>query len=533
MLKVLLKKQLTEVFRGYFFDARKKRMRSPAAIVGWFLFLFVGVFGILGGTFTMMALGICGALDSLGFGWLYFLLMTGVSVLLGAFGSVFSTYSGLYLAKDNDLLLSLPIPPRIIIVSRLLNVYLMGSLYSLIVLLPTVIVYWAVCGATFARVVCGIVLLLIVTLFVMVLSCLLGWVVAKISVKVKNKSYFTVIFSLLFIGGYYYLYFRATDLIRALVEHAAEYGERIRGGAYVLYLFGRIGEGEWLPTAVFAAATAALLGMVLWLLSRSFLRLASAGDSAGTVRSRERTDRVRTPFGTLLSKELKRFVSSGNYMLNSGIGILLLVIGGVVLLIRGRVLFETLGPVFGGMPDLLPVLLSAGLCMLISAVDLTAPSVSLEGRSLWILQSLPVEAKLVLRAKASVQVLLALPAAVFASACAAAVADTSVPVRLLIVAVSAAMAVFLAAFGTAVGVRMPMLSWTSEVMPIKQSGAVAVAMFGGWGVGILMGALYPLAGWRLGAAVYLGIWTVLLTVGSVLLFRWLDRRGSRLFEELN
>ena len=56
--------------------------------------------------------------------------------MLGAFGSVFNTYSGLYLAKDNDLLLSLPIPVRALMASRLLGVYLMGLMYSAVVILP-------------------------------------------------------------------------------------------------------------------------------------------------------------------------------------------------------------------------------------------------------------------------------------------------------------------------------------------------------------------------------------------------------------
>ena len=53
-----------------------------------------------------------------------------LAVLLGAFGSVFNTYSSLYLSKDNDLLLSMPIPVRSIMASRLLGVYLMGLMYS-------------------------------------------------------------------------------------------------------------------------------------------------------------------------------------------------------------------------------------------------------------------------------------------------------------------------------------------------------------------------------------------------------------------
>ena len=79
--------------------------------------------------------------------WLYFTIMAMVAIVLGAFGSVFNTYSSLYLAKDNDLLLSMPIPVRTILLSRLLSVYLMGLLYSGVVLLPAMIVYWVTVSA--------------------------------------------------------------------------------------------------------------------------------------------------------------------------------------------------------------------------------------------------------------------------------------------------------------------------------------------------------------------------------------------------
>ena len=159
MLKVLLKKQLSEVFKSYFYDAKKNRMRSKAAIAGWFIFFFVIMVGMMGGIFTFLSLSLCESLVQAGVGWLYFLIMGGVSVFLGAFGSVFNTYSGLYLAKDNDLLLSMPIPVRTIMAARLANVYLMGAMYSAVVLLPALIVYWIVAGITAARVVCGLLLI--------------------------------------------------------------------------------------------------------------------------------------------------------------------------------------------------------------------------------------------------------------------------------------------------------------------------------------------------------------------------------------
>jgi ABC-2 type transport system permease protein len=83
-----------------------------------------------------------------------------------------------------------------------------------------------------------------------------------------------------------------------------------------------------------------------------------------------------------------------------------------------------------------------------------------------------------------------------------------------------------------IGLKMPMLTWTNEMSPIKQSGAVAVALFGGWGICFALGGLYLLFGYRIGATLYLLIWTVLFAAAALLLLRWLDVRGAKAFAEL-
>ena len=141
MVKILLKKQFTEIFRSYFYDAKKNKARSKAAITGYIVLFVLLMVGILGGMFTFLSVSLCGALTAVGFDWLYFAIMSLLAILLGAFGSVFNTYSGLYLAKDNDLLLSMPIPVGTIMISRLLGVYLMGLMYSGVVIIPSAAVY--------------------------------------------------------------------------------------------------------------------------------------------------------------------------------------------------------------------------------------------------------------------------------------------------------------------------------------------------------------------------------------------------------
>ena len=115
MLKVLLKKQLSEIFRSYFYDQKKNKARSKGAVVAYMVLFVLLLVGVLGGMFTALSLILCGPMVAVGMDWFYFALMGLLAVLLGAFGSVFNTYAGLYLGKDNDLLLSMPIPVRTII----------------------------------------------------------------------------------------------------------------------------------------------------------------------------------------------------------------------------------------------------------------------------------------------------------------------------------------------------------------------------------------------------------------------------------
>lgn len=430
MLKLLLKKQLFEIFRSYFYDAKKNKARSRLATA-----LYIGLFvllmaGILGGIFTLLAVKLCGPLAAAGLDWLYFALTGGIAVLLGAFGSIFNTYAGLYLPKDNDLLLSMPVPVSSLVAARLSGVYLMGLMYSAVVILPAVVVYWATVGVTASAVLGGLVLALLISLAVLVLSCALGWVAAKISQKLRNKSLVVVLASLVFIGLYYFVYFKAQSVLQDLLANAGTYGAQIRSRAYPLYLFGSVGTGSGAAMLAVTAAVAALCGL-----------------------------------------------ASMNLM--------------------------------------------------------TAPSVSLEGKSLWLMQSLPVEPWQALRAKLRMQVLLTVPPLLLCAVCAAIVYPLG-PAGLLVTAVFAASYALLGALaGLTLGVKMPVLTWTDQLMPIKQSAPVMLTLFGGMGYTILLFAGFLLLpGWRLGFAGYAACFAAANLLLCAVLHRWLRKKGAALFAAL-
>ena len=539
MLKTLLKKQMAEIFRNYFYDPKKNKMRSKGATIAYIALYALLMVGLLGGMFALMAVGLCGPLVEASMDWLYYLLMGLIAVFLGTFGSVFSTYSSLYLSKDNDLLLSMPIPVRCVMASRLLGVYLLGLMYAAVVIVPGVIVYWLTAPVTAGTIVGGVLMVLIVSVIVMVLSCLLGWVVARISLKLKNKSFITVILSLLFLAAYYFVYYKAQALITLLVENAAVYGMKIRGSAYLLYLFGCVGAGGWLAMLIVTVTQAALLALTLWGIARSFLKIATATGSVKKMRFEHKAVRAQSTQRALFGKELRRFTASPNYMLNCGLGILMLLAAGIALLIKGGALLikggalgQTLADVFSGNVGVVPVLMCAAVCLLASMNDMAAPSVSLEGKNLWLAQSLPVVPWQALRAKLDVQLVLTGVPVLFCALCMVITLPGGALEKVLLVVVALLYTLLSALAALALGLKMPNLTWTNETTPIKQSGCVMLSLFANWFYAIALGGLYFLCGNVLSAAAYLAIFAVVTAAGSALLLRWVKKQGARIFAAL-
>ena len=536
MLKTLLRKQMTEIFRTYFYDTRKSKPRSKASTI--FLFVMFGVLmiGVLGTMFTLLSVFLCAPLTEAGLAWMYFTVMALLAILLGAFGSVFNTFAGLYLAKDNDLLLSMPIPVRYILAARLLGVYLLGLMYSGVLLLPAVIVYWCMASFSLQSVLGGILLILTVSGIVLFLSCALGWVVTQISRKLRNKSLITVLISLIFIGAYYFFYAKAQSLMQDLIANADSYGAKIRGAAYPLYLLGRMGVGDPVALLVWIAGTALVLFLTLYIIARGFIRLATSTGTVARTAYREKKARVASPAGALRRREFARFLGSPTYMLNCGLGSVIGVAFAGFLLIRNSWAYENLSvlseAVGIGIPRFAPIA-AAAVCMILSTIAITAPSVSLEGRTIWLSQSLPVTPWQALRAKLGLQIVLTGIPALFCLACAAIACALSAVEILMAALLVSAFVLLMALFGLFLGLKMPNLSWTNEITPIKQSACVTLALLGGFAYIVLLAVgCLALGGWTLGFAAYAGICTAATLVLSALLYCWLRRRGCAVFAAL-
>lgn len=534
MLKTLIKKQLLELFSGYVIDRKTGKARSKKAIILYAL-LYVAVFFCVGFAIFGMAGGLGGAILGHGFNWLYFALMGLLAIALGLFGSVFNTYASLYLPKDNEFLLSLPIPGRTLVLARTAGVYLMSLLYSALVWVPAMIAYWIIVPVTARGILCPLLLTFVIALFVSVLSCVLGWVVALIATKAKGKSFLTVFLSLFVIVAYYVVYFKIVNSLGEIVSHLDAIGSRVKTWLHYVYLLGTAADGNLLSLAGIAAITL-LLAAVCWLvLSKTFLKFALTAEKAEKSVKKPVEYEKNSVKKALLRRELKHFTSLSVWMLNGGLGLLVLPVAAIAAIIKrdaiGMLVSGTL-PVPTSLLNALPVFLFAAIGLIVSMNLMLPCSVSLEGKTMWILQTLPVGAREILHAKERMGVILNLGPALFAALVLGFVCQLEVTQILLLLCALWLYIWIIQDFGLFLNLRHPDFNWTNPVTVVKQSMPVFFALFGGW----IFCVLIALGGYFLCRAA--GIYTamaaiiVLLAVLRRLLLRWLDTKGVEIFQTL-
>ena len=90
----------------------------------------------------------------------------------------------------------------------------------------------------------------------------------------------------------------------------------------------------------------------------------------------------------------------------------------------------------------------------------------------------------------------------------------------------------LALFGLFAGLKLPNLTWTNEITPIKQGGSVMLALFGGFVYAGLLPLAYFLGASALGLSACLGIYLGLTLALAAVLYVWLRRRGAAVFAAL-
>ncbi len=476
----------------------------------------------------------------LGLSWLYFLLVFLAGGALAIFGSVYATQSQLYQARDNELLLAMPIRMEQLCLSRVLFLLLGTFGWVGFIAVPAFVVYWIFCGMSPGLFVGFLVTLVAMTFLCQTISCLLGWLLHLLLARIRNKAVGSLLFMVLFLAVYFPAYFgilgRFEDILGSLQSIGGELAVLFDGIGGPLIWLGRGAMGEVLPLLWMGIITAAVTaGGYFFLIATyraSLLRpVAVSGGRKGKAAT---AAKAAPPMMAICKKELRRLLTCPVYLTNSGIGLVMLLFagaGGVIF--RDKVL-EAFAPLPAELRTLfLPGALVAVMSFLLSTVWLTAPSVSLEGKSLWIPASLPIPGRTIVRGKLLLHTLAAVPFSMVVALALGLAYGLPFPVVLCGVLFGGFSAQLSGQVGLLFNLRFPRFDWLSEVYPCKQAVAILFTMLTMLGVTVLCCGGYVLVCLVTRSAL-LGILTATALSALLCLITWLtlERWGARRMEEL-
>ncbi len=529
MLKALLKKQLLEFFSGFTVKGNDGKSRGAGAKAGAVvLLLFVGL--TFFGMFFSFSFMMVPVIES-GNGMLFLSVFGILSVFMGLMGSVFLTYNALYEAKDNDMLLAMPIFPSMILFARMAGLYVVTLGFQLLVLIPSAVVYFMTAGFSALSFILYLPCVLILPLFTLAVSLVLGFFIALFSSKIRNKSFITVAFSLAFFAVYYFSMMKITDIINVLVYQSDVVMQFIKRWLYPFYLLGKGIYGDILSFVIFTVVTLAVFGTVYFVLSRSFLKLATVNKGQKKVRYKEKTAKQASGRLACFKKELLYFKNTPVYILNSSFGSLMLLVVAVIFAIKKDALLSIMAqngfPVFS-----LPLIIGIGLCLAAASNNLSSVSVSLEGRKIYLLHSLPCDAKDVFFGKIMLHTAVTGIPLVIGNIIVCISLEAELITALLLVVFSVLFTAVLAETGLIINLLFPKMEWTNETVPVKQSLSSLLGIFSGFAYGLVMMFASIITAGFLPMQIFLLIAVGVFAVLAALLSGWLKVKGSKKFAEL-
>ena len=496
------------------------------AMIAYAALCFIGIFGVYFGRLASNFVE-----QECGFA--YFSMVSVIMLSIGFVTTVFAAQSQIFEAKDNDLLTSMPIPPRYILMTRIATLLLLEFVESLVIGIEAVIVY-----RFFAPIPAGGYALLIfqilgLNMITASVSSLIGLVLAAITSKVHRKSLITTVMTIIIAFGFFMLINKGENYLNSMLDNDVDIETAMKSDLFIFYYFGvGVERADIVRSLQFMASAVALFSLTILIISPFFLKITST--KTGNIRKKYNSgDNVeRSIKATLFRKEQKRFFGNASYMLNTGMGLLVLIGGSIMILIEKEKIFNVITD-FSYMRQHIGVYVIFIELFFCAINVISSPSISLEGESLWISKSMPVRPIDILISKVKSHIVICMPFVIIFGIAANIALPISLPMRIAIMTIPALSTVFTAFLGVVDNLILPKFDWTDESVAVKQSLAVVATMGIGFGILVVNFIAYAFVHWHpLADTVFCLFMQLEYLFGILFLFRYLKKNGSKRFLEL-
>ena len=382
---------------------------------GFIIFLFAFIY--LGFLIFNLANNIIDAFIILDIPYIFLVLFMIFSTLFILLRNTFNVNGTLFNFKDYDLLMSLPLKKEEIIISKVLVLYAFDLLYTILFMIPAYISFVLKVNVSFLFHLLFFITLFIIPILPTIISTILGTIITAITSKFKNKNIVNYALYILFFILYFYITINTKTIEIVDYANIAKILVDKCNNIYPLtnvYL-NIIQNYNIVSLLIYILIPIIVFIMFIKVLNKYFItinnKLSNHKKKGKYILTKlNKNSKVKA----LYKKELKRYFKSPIYVTNTMIFPIMIIIMSILLVVSG---VDKVGEMLevpnfaSGIALFIPFIMA----MIMSMSPTTHSSISLEGKNLWIIKSIPVEIKEIFYSKIMVNLTITIIPILFSS----------------------------------------------------------------------------------------------------------------------
>lgn len=393
---------------------------------------------------------------------------------LGFLFGFFQAQGYLFQYKDFDLLGTLPISQKVIIAAKLTMMLVFVYLFAMIMVLPTYGVWWYLSNPSIWQLFLFLPMYLVTPIPLMLLGSFISYWIRKLTQRFIRANVLQTIFSVLFIISFSSFSYGFTQWVPTEILVWFESVD-VFGGWFI----DSITNFSVLPFLGFISIHLLILFGFIWLMSQPLLNINQQRTLSPNIEYKKIPLKTMTVYRHLLVKEWHRFIGTSIYFINTGFGLIMLLAATLVALFFPMLVNTiTITLSVNGIHPIWLIFAVVGFSL--STVYTPAVSLSLEGKNLATLKTLPIPALTIFKAKIGFNLWLTLPVVLLTTMVAISIFSLSWMEAMLVLVMLILFAILLSIFFLYINLFFPRFDYHHEVEVVKQSLASLLAVFGGF-----------------------------------------------------
>ncbi len=491
---------------------------------------------IMGGLFALLIAfgymyGFAQLLHSIGAFQYYLAFAVIISWIVIFFSCLYMMPGYLLAFKDFNLLLALPVKPTAILLSKMLFLYLMHYIMSLLIAIPVVVIDGIETNANLFFYVLAFIMTFFIPFLPMMIGAFVSFLLGKIATKFRSYNMVLLIGSF----GLLLAIFTSSWFINANSATQTTLLPIIEKTVYILIPSALFMQGlqnlQVGDLLLFVGINIVPFVLFTALFSKGFMSINAQMTETYKADTYQMTAlKTRGVFHALFRKELRSYFGSYIYVLNTWFGMVLLTFFTILTPIVGIDLLKQVVGVSSVANMELPILIAI-FSLPVCLSSTTNCSISIEGQTYWIAKSLPIDTLTIFKSKIAVNLIVIIPLLLIDTVIVGVTFHLSFGSSILLLVVPSFYALLIASSGLLINLYNPKLIWDSQTVVVKQSASVMLSLLFGFGVALLSIGCYMIFQPQ-NVLFFFSVLLLVLVAANGIVWYMLKTKGVNLYRQL-